>query len=146
MLKQIYRELEQKLRALNKGLRVNNETAESDGEKFDLEAKLIQSSVDGIVAVDEKGNVILFNKGAETLFGYSQEEVINRINKPVNPEIVQELSNKFVDFRRAYSENGMKSEEFDNFGATVRTLRQFTDGCHQLAALIRDFLLPNPDI
>ncbi|MEE9308975.1 MAG: hypothetical protein V3V57_15760 [Spirochaetia bacterium] len=39
----------------------------------------------------------------------------------------------------------MKPEEFDGFGPTVRTLRQFTAGCHQLAGLIRDFMMPNPD-
>jgi len=58
---------------------------------------------------------------------------------------VAELSKKFVDFRRAYEENGLKPEEFDGFGPTVRTLRQFTAGCHQLAGLIRDFMMPNPD-
>jgi transaldolase len=77
-------------------------------------------------------------------YNASDVEVKNRIDDPVDPKIVAELSKKFVDFRRAYEENGLKPEEFDGFGPTVRTLRQFTAGCHQLAGLIRDFMMPNP--
>jgi transaldolase len=59
---------------------------------------------------------------------------------------VKELSKKFHDFRRAYSENGLTIDEFDSFGATRRTLRQFIVACHDLDAVIRDLLVPNPDI
>ena len=41
---------------------------------------LIDSSVDAIVAADMKGNIILFNKGAERIFGYSSEEVIGKLH------------------------------------------------------------------
>jgi PAS domain S-box-containing protein len=34
---------------------------------------LIQSSVDGIIAADMKGNIFIFNKGAETLTGYKKD-------------------------------------------------------------------------
>jgi transaldolase len=37
-------------------------------------------------------------------------------------------------------------DEFDTFGATVRTLRGFTDSYHELQAVIREFMLPNPDV
>ena len=58
---------------------------------------------------------------------------------------MQELSRKFADFRRAYNEDGLSLEEFDSFGSTRRTLRQFIVACHDLDAVVRDFLLPNPD-
>ena len=35
---------------------------------------LIESSVDGIIAADMKGNIMLFNKGAQLLLGYNEEE------------------------------------------------------------------------
>jgi transaldolase len=35
--------------------------------------------------------------------------------------------------------------EFDTFGATRRTLRQFIGACADLSALARDFMIPNPD-
>lgn len=41
---------------------------------------LIDASVDGIVAADLKGNVILFNQGAERIYGYRAEEVVGRMN------------------------------------------------------------------
>jgi PAS domain S-box-containing protein len=40
--------------------------------------KVIQSTVDGIVVVDTKGNVLIFNEGMEQLTGYSASEIINR--------------------------------------------------------------------
>jgi len=64
----------------------------------------------------------------------------------VDPHILSELTGKFEDFRRAYEEDGMTIEEFATFGATARTLRQFIGGCQQLPTLIRDFMIPNPDI
>jgi transaldolase len=79
-------------------------------------------------------------------YNSSDVEVIPRIDKPVEPKIVEELLKKFVEFRKAYEEDGMTAEEFDSYGATVRTLRGFNQGCQQLSALIRDFMLPNPDV
>ncbi len=38
--------------------------------------KVIQSTVDGIVVVDTKGNVLIFNEGMESLTGYTQKEII----------------------------------------------------------------------
>jgi len=40
--------------------------------------KLIISSQDGIVATDEKGEIIIYNPGAEKIFGYSRLEVIRK--------------------------------------------------------------------
>ncbi|MFP4036566.1 MAG: ATP-binding protein [Desulfobacteraceae bacterium] len=40
--------------------------------------KVIESTVDGIVMVDMKGNVLIFNQGMEKLTGYSADEIINR--------------------------------------------------------------------
>jgi PAS domain S-box-containing protein len=40
--------------------------------------KLIQSIVDGIVVVDTKGNVLIFNEGMEQLTGYSAAEIMKK--------------------------------------------------------------------
>lgn len=79
-------------------------------------------------------------------FNASGIEVTPRIDKPVNPEVVEALLAKFPDFKRAYTENGIPVEEFDTFGPTVRTLRQFITACHDMPTYIRDFMLPNPDV
>jgi transaldolase len=79
-------------------------------------------------------------------FNASDIEVRPRIDNPVECRIVEELSKKFVDFRRAYTEGGLSIEEFDSFGPSRRTLRQFIAACHDLDGMVRDFLLPNPDV
>jgi transaldolase len=71
--------------------------------------------------------------------------VKSRIDKPVDPKVVDELTARFPDFRRAYSEDGLSIDEFDDFGPTRRTLRQFIGACSELAALVRDVMIPNPD-
>jgi len=78
-------------------------------------------------------------------FNSSDVEIVSRIDKPIDPKIVHELLSKFPDFQRAYTENGLSMNEFDSFGPTRRTLRQFIAACHELAAIIRDRMLPNPD-
>jgi transaldolase len=78
-------------------------------------------------------------------FNASDIEVRNRIDDPVDPKMVDELTRKFKDFRRANTEGGLAVEEFDSFGPTRRTLRQFVAACHDLDGLVRDYLIPNPD-
>lgn len=41
---------------------------------------LIESSVDGIIVTDMKGNILIFNKGAENILGYNAEEVVGQMN------------------------------------------------------------------
>lgn len=74
-------------------------------------------------------------------YNASDVTVENRMDKPVDPAIIAQLERKYTDFRRAYYEDGMKKEEFDAFGATVKTLRQFILATTDLIATIRDFML-----
>jgi len=78
-------------------------------------------------------------------FNSSDIEVRNRINDPVDPKIVDDLTAKFADFRRAYTDGGIAVNDFDAFGPTRRTLRQFITACHDLDGVVRDFMIPNPD-
>lgn len=79
-------------------------------------------------------------------FNASDIKVESRIDAPVEPRILAALEGKFEEFRRSYTENGMTIQEFDTFGATRRTLRQFITACHELDGLVRDVLIPNPDV
>lgn len=75
----------------------------------------------------------------------SDIEVRSRIDEPVCEEIDRELSRKFEDYRRASTEQGLSVEEFDSFGPTRRTLRQFISACYELNGVVRDVLIPDPD-
>jgi transaldolase len=93
------------------------------------------------------GDVILTIPYAwQRLFNDSAIDVVPRMDKPVAPEVVDTLYRNFDDFRRAYDANGMSPEEFDGYGATVRTLRGFIASYQELVAVIRDLMLPNPDV
>lgn len=72
-------------------------------------------------------------------------EVKPRIDDPVDPHFVDGLLAHFADFRRAYTEDGMAIADFDRFGATRRTLRQFVAACGDLNAFVRESMIPNPD-
>jgi len=78
-------------------------------------------------------------------FNGSDVEVLPRIEKTVEPTLINDLNKKFDDFRRAYSENGIPVELFDQYGATLRTLRQFMAGYEDLVGQIREFMLPEPE-
>jgi transaldolase len=78
-------------------------------------------------------------------YNASDIEVVPRIDTPVDAKIVDELLSKFPDFERAYTENGLSHEEFDTFGSTRRTLRQFISACAEMNGMVRDIILPNPD-
>ncbi len=72
--------------------------------------------------------------------------VVERMQNPVDPKIVEALYSKIPDFRRAYDSDGMTPAEFDSYGATVRTLRAFIAAVHDLMGVMREFMLPNPDV
>ncbi|MFO7917833.1 MAG: transaldolase, partial [Anaerolineae bacterium] len=79
-------------------------------------------------------------------FNNSNIEVVSRMDRPVDEEIIGQLYDNFDEFRKAYDEDGMTVEEFEDYGATRRTLRQFIAGLRDLTAMMRDFMMPNPDI
>lgn len=82
----------------------------------------------------------------QTLFNASDIAVIERMQNPVEPHIVETMYRLIPDFRRAYEPDGLSIDEFDDFGATARTLRAFISSYHDLMNLIRDFMIPNPDV
>ncbi|MFV0426095.1 MAG: transaldolase family protein [Beutenbergiaceae bacterium] len=66
------------------------------------------------------------------------------IDVPVDPQIISTLLERVPEFGRAYHVDGMTPSEFDSFGATVRTLRQFLEADEKLDHLVRDVLMPLP--
>lgn len=68
-----------------------------------------------------------------------------RMQVPVEPRIVDDLHRRFEEFRSAYAEDGLSIAQFDDYPPTRRTLRQFLAASAELAQVVRDVLLPNPD-
>jgi two-component system NtrC family sensor kinase len=65
-------------------------------------SKLIESTVDGIIVTNMKGDILIFNKGAENILGYKAEEVVGKMNirsiypRGVAKEVMEKL--KSPDF------------------------------------------------
>jgi transaldolase len=92
------------------------------------------------------GDIILTIPPAwQRLLNASALEVRSRIDEPVDEAILSELLDRVPDFRRAYEPDGLAIEELADYGASVRTMRQFITAYHDLQAMVRDFVLPDPD-
>jgi len=65
-------------------------------EANDFLMNLIDSSVDGIIVTNMKGDILLFNKGGENLLGYKSEEVVGKmhIRNIYQPGVAKEVMNK----------------------------------------------------
>ncbi|HEY3164868.1 MAG TPA: transaldolase family protein [Candidatus Limnocylindrales bacterium] len=79
-------------------------------------------------------------------FNDSGIEPAPRIDVPVDPALVADLCDRIPDFRRAFEPDGLTPAEFETFGPTVRTLRSFIASYHDLIGVVRDLVLPNPDV
>jgi len=79
-------------------------------------------------------------------FNESDIQVEERMSRQVDPAVLETLQREIPDFRRAYAEDGLSVAEFDTYGASVRTLRGFIASAHDLTGVVRDFMLPNPDL
>lgn len=77
---------------------------------------LIESTADAIVATDLNNVVTAWNKGAETIFGYSRDEVIGR-PLPVIPDFL-------IDVERYYLEKVKQGEKLKE----IETVRVTKDG------------------
>jgi transaldolase len=74
-------------------------------------------------------------------FNASDVTVENRMDNEVDPKIIEELRAKFPDFRKAYDADGMTVEEFDTYGAVLKTLKGFYAGYDELVTIIRNFIV-----
>jgi len=93
------------------------------------------------------GDVIVTLPSAwQKRFNRSIIEVRERMDDPVDPEYIRQLSVVFPDFVKAYEPTGMTVDDFDTFPPTVRTLRAFIASYHDLLAAVTDAQLPNPDL
>lgn len=67
--------------------RMSAENAEKALKESEAKSKaIIESTVSGIITIDEKGHILSFNPAAEKIFGYSKEEVLNKNISMLMPE------------------------------------------------------------
>lgn len=79
--------------------------------------------------------------GWQKLINDSDYEPVERMSADVDEHYLEQLR-RIPDFNRAYEVDGMSIEEFETFGPTARTLRQFLNADNDLDILIRNILVP----
>lgn len=90
--------------------------------------------------------VITMPSSWQKRFNASSVEVRPRIDEPVDPATIAELSAHFPDFVRAHEPDALSRNEFDAFPPTARTIRAFIASYHELLHQVTDALVPNPDV
>ena len=71
--------------------------------------KLITSSNDGIVATDEEGKIVIFNPGAQKIFGYSRLEVIRKMGiTDICPPEIGEYFKQALEHKKNFKESDWK--------------------------------------
>ncbi|MDR2378482.1 MAG: hypothetical protein LBD70_03540 [Bifidobacteriaceae bacterium] len=112
-----------------------------------LRSRLLSAAYRNVLHLTEfvGGDVVVSPPFAwQTLINDNGLELPALMDLPVADQILSELLNRIPEFRRAYEPDGLTPVEFDGFGATRKTLRQFLDAGAGLDALVRDVIVPAP--
>ena len=64
--------------------------------------------------------------------------VVSRMDSPISPLVIDELLNKLPDFRKAYLEHGLLTEEFGDFGPLQHFRGMFVKGWDTLVKSVAD--------
>ncbi len=110
-------------------------------------ASMLDTAVDGIVVIDERGTILSFNKACETLFGYHAREVVGRNVKCIMPSRYADEHDGYLSHYRGTGERriigiGREVEGMHRDGTTMPVElsvgeAQTPDG-RQFIGIIRD--------
>jgi two-component system sensor kinase FixL len=86
--------LNHRLRRTQEEQRAAAVMATARAERLDA---ILNTTVDGIIAIDARGTIEAFNRGAQTLFGYPESEVIGRNVSMLMPSPHHEEHDKYLE-------------------------------------------------
>ncbi len=82
---------------------------------------LVQTANDAIISEDSNGNIISWNRGAQSIFGYTEEEVLDKPLTILMPE-------RYIEAYRAGFERLSSTGESEYLGKTLEFYGQRKDG------------------
>ena len=97
--------------------------AEKSAEESRLDA-ILSTAIDGIVTIDIKGTILSFNKSAESIFGWNQEEVLG---KNVKMLMNDDIANQHDGFLSNSANHELKKV----IGVNREVCAKHKDGHHQ---------------
>ncbi|MCZ7384795.1 MAG: PAS domain S-box protein [Candidatus Methanoperedens sp.] len=96
-----------------KGLHDLNKTLEQSEMKF---RSVVQAANDAIISSDSNGNIISWNNGAQTIFGYAEDEVLGRPVTILMPEQYSEVHSRQFERLRSTGESRHKGKTHESQG------------------------------
>lgn len=60
----------------------------------------LEQALDAVVSINERNNITFFNRAAESLWGYSRQEVLGKNVKMLVPDMIQSQHDKFINANR----------------------------------------------
>ncbi|MCZ7381046.1 MAG: PAS domain S-box protein, partial [Candidatus Methanoperedens sp.] len=88
-------------------------TLEQSEMKF---RSVVQAANDAIISSDSNGNIISWNNGAQTIFGYAEEEVLGRPVTILMPEQYREVHSRQFERLRSTGESRHKGKTHESQG------------------------------
>ncbi len=104
-----FRGFQESLTALNN----LNKTLELSETKF---RSVIQAANDAIISSDNNGNIISWNKRAQTIFGYTEEELLGKPLTILMPERFRYIHSRKFERLRTNSEVEYKGKTHESYG------------------------------
>jgi PAS domain S-box-containing protein len=100
------------MRDLTERKRAEQELRESEA-RFRAVA---QSATDAIISADSRGHIIFWNASAQTLFGYTEDEVMGKPLTLVIPERYRDLHQRGLEQRRSRGESVITKQPMETYG------------------------------
>lgn len=97
-------------------------------------AGIVSIAADAIISIDEEQRIVIYNKGAEEIFGYSCEEVLGR---PIDMLIPERFRDAHREHIRRFAQSPWKSRRMGESGREIFGLRRNSQEFHADAAISR---------
>lgn len=111
-------------------------------------AGIVSSAADAIISVDDSQRIVLFNEGAERIFGYSPREAVGQPLDMLIPERFRQVHRRHVEhfaagarLSRPMAERSAitgQRKNGDEFPAEASISKVDIDGAHLLTVMLRD--------